>query len=45
MKIYCTGCKSDVEARLVDGAEVYPHREDLASLPFWKCAVEKSLIG
>ena len=37
MEIYCCQCKSDVEARLTNGAEVYPHRSDLAALPFWKC--------
>lgn len=45
MKIYCTGCKSDVEARLIDGAEAYPYREDLASLPFWKCDTCKNFVG
>jgi hypothetical protein len=24
-------------ARLTDGAEIYPHRPDLATLPFWRC--------
>lgn len=37
MKIYCSGCGMKVEARLTDGEEIYPHRRDLASLPFWKC--------
>ena len=37
MKIYCTGCKKDVKARLTNGAERYPHREDLYSVPFWRC--------
>ena len=37
MKIYCTGCQDTVDARLADGAEIYPHRKDLKSLPFWKC--------
>lgn len=37
MKIYCTGCKVDVEARLTDGSERYPHRPDLASIPFYHC--------
>lgn len=35
MQIYCTGCGREVEARLTSGAEMYPHREDLAELPFW----------
>ncbi|MDY3551439.1 DUF3268 family zinc-finger domain-containing protein [Gemmata sp. JC717] len=36
-KIFCCGCGDKVEARLTSGAEVYPHRADLADLPFWKC--------
>lgn len=35
--IYCCNCKDEANARLTDGKEVYPHREDLHSLPFWKC--------
>ena len=37
VKIYCIACVNDVDARLTDGAEIYPHRPDLFSLPFWKC--------
>ena len=36
-QIYCCGCQTKVEARLTDGSELYPHRPDLAQLPFWKC--------
>ena len=35
--LHCCGCGQDVRPRLTDGAEIYPHRADLASLPFWKC--------
>ena len=35
MKIYCCQCCEEVDTRLTDGAEIYPHREDLDSLPFW----------
>jgi len=45
MKIYCTGCETDVEARLTDGAERYPHRPDLAELPFWKCDCCGNYVG
>lgn len=45
MTIYCCGCKTKVEARLTDGAEIYPHREDLASLPFWRCDTCKNYVG
>jgi hypothetical protein len=45
MKIYCTGCEKDVEARLTDGEERYPHRPDLYELPFWKCDTCKGYVG
>jgi len=35
--VWCCGCGEEVTARLTDGREVYPHRRDLAGLPFWKC--------
>lgn len=34
--VWCCACGADVQARLTDGAEVYPHRPDLAALPFWR---------
>lgn len=37
MKLWCCACADYIEARLTSGAEIYPHREDLSSLPFWKC--------
>lgn len=43
--IYCTGCSKDVEARLTDGKEIYPHRPDLYSLPFWKCDTCNNCVG
>lgn len=43
--IYCTGCEKDVEARLTDGAERYPHRPDLATIPFWKCDTCGNYVG
>lgn len=45
MKIRCCGCGHDVEARLTNGKEVYPHRPDLFSLPFWKCDVCGNFVG
>lgn len=45
MKIYCCNCGCDVEARLTDGEEIYPHREDLHALPFWKCDTCKGKVG
>lgn len=45
MKIYCTGCEVDVEARLTDGKERYPHRPDLYSIPFWRCDTCGNYVG
>lgn len=45
MKIYCTGCQKDVQARLTDGKEIYGHRPDLHDLPFWKCDTCKNFVG
>src|ERR1700761_6219812 len=45
MQIYCCKCEKEVEARLTDGREVYPHRPDLYSLPFWKCETCKNHVG
>lgn len=35
--IFCTGCGKNVEARLTNGEERYPHRPDLKDIPFWRC--------
>lgn len=43
--IYCCGCEALTEARLTTGAEVYPHRADLAGLPFWRCDSCKNFVG
>lgn len=45
MRIYCCACSRDIEARLTDGAEVYPHRKDLAALPFWICDSCGNYVG
>lgn len=37
MRLWCCECANHVEARLTDGREIYPHRPDLAALPFWRC--------
>jgi hypothetical protein len=37
VRLWCCQCADDVEARLTSGAETYPHRPDLASIPRWKC--------
>lgn len=43
--IYCCGCGADVEARLTDGREIYPHRKDLSDLPFWRCDSCGNFVG
>ena len=45
MIIFCCGCNRDVDARLTDAMEIYPHRPDLVNLPFWKCDVCKNYVG
>jgi hypothetical protein len=36
--LWCCGCQREVVAILVGGAEIYPHRPDLAEKRFWRCA-------
>lgn len=43
--IYCCGCEKDVEPHLVTGKEIYPHRKDLYSLPFWRCNDCMNFVG
>lgn len=43
--IYCCGCEREVNARLTDGGEIYPHRTDLHRLPFWKCDTCGNYVG
>ena len=44
-EIFCCGCGVKVVARLTDGREIYPHRKDLYSLPFWKCDRCRNYVG
>lgn len=45
MNIHCCGCDKEVSARLTTGAEIYPHRNDLKPLPFWKCNTCGNFVG
>lgn len=45
MLIHCCQCQTKVDARLTNGAEIYPHREDLYDLPFWKCDACGNHVG
>lgn len=44
-RIYCCGCGKDVDARLTNGGEIYSHRPDLHSLPFWRCDACGNFVG
>lgn len=44
-EIYCCGCQREMTAQLVDGRKIYPHRPDLADLPFWECIVCGLFVG
>jgi hypothetical protein len=43
--IFCCGCCCHVQPVLVLGDEVYPHRQDLAELPFWRCLGCGNFVG
>mgnify|MGYP000209042600 CR=1 FL=1 len=43
--IHCCGCDKTVTAKLTSGGEMYPHRPDLKSLPFWKCPHCLNFVG
>ena len=43
--LYCCGCLTEVSPRLTGGREIYPHRPDLASLPFWRCDTCGNFVG
>ena len=43
--IFCCGCQVDVEAELVFGRKIYPHRKDLGLLRFWQCPTCDNYVG
>lgn len=43
--IWCCGCEAETAARLTDGKEIYPHRTDLRTLPFWRCDTCQNFVG
>lgn len=45
VKIYCCECEKDINARLTNGKEIYPHRNDLYKLPFWVCDLCGNFVG
>lgn len=44
-KIFCTSCGQTVSARLTNGRERYPHRPDLAQVPFYTHDKCNSWVG
>lgn len=44
-RIYCCGCQKEIKAKLIYGKDIYPHRKDLAKLPFWKCPACWNFVG
>lgn len=44
-EIWCCACSERVMADLVGGKDVYPHREDLYDLRFYKCPHCGNFVG
>ena len=45
MRLYCCKCGKEVQAALVKGDVIYPHRPDLSQLNFYQCPVCKNYVG
>lgn len=45
MKIYCVGCKEKINAVLLTGKEIYPHRKDLYGKKFYQCPKCLNYVG
>lgn len=45
VNVWCCGCGENIQARLTDGAEVYPHRPELAEKPLWRCDACGNHVG
>jgi hypothetical protein len=43
--IYCCECQKEINARLTNGKEIYPHREDLFEKFFWICENCNNYVG
>ena len=44
-KLFCVACGEDVDARLTNGSEIYPHRIDLKHKCFWVCDACNNYVG
>ena len=45
LALYCCGCLGEVQAVQCTGAEIYPHRLDLADKVLWQCPACKNYVG
>ena len=45
MNIFCCNCNKEVNTILTTGEEIYPHREDLYKLNFYKCSCCGNFVG
>lgn len=45
MRVFCVKCDKTVEAALVKGDEIYPHRPDLYNLNFYQCPNCGGFVG
>lgn len=45
MKLQCINCNKNVEAKLVTGDVIYPHRPDLKNRNFYKCPFCGEYVG
>lgn len=45
MKLWCCGCDAYVDAELVFGDKIYPHRPDLYKLAFYQCPCCRNYVG
>ena len=45
MKLECINCNKDVDAELVTGNIIYPHRPDLKNRNFYKCPLCGEYVG
>ena len=43
--IFCVQCNKYIEANLVTGEVIYPHRPDLYNLKFYQCPFCKNYVG
>lgn len=45
MRIYCCYCRKEVQAGLLKGKQIYPHRPDLYNLNFYECPICGRYVG